>query len=278
VSVLAMVCFCFKSIKIGSAWDVLRWSMVAPFFTGMLLSSILALKFAPMSLVVVFRTISPLLSLLIERFYPDPLRISIPMLGSMATMVIGAALYTTALHKSSLGGIGWVFLNIFFAVGDRLLQRLMLAKDQNPVDISKTGITLLNNLEGMLPLIVVMGIKNEFAEIPAAIAALSVMGYVWVTLSCVVGVGISYTGIWAQSLISATSFLVLVNANKFVIIFVEAFCLKTKSLAAIQVVGACVSILGGVMYGKAREAIEADGKAKAKGETVPLVGKTEAKV
>ncbi|CAK0884117.1 unnamed protein product [Prorocentrum cordatum] len=275
-SVLAMALFCFRSIKIGSAWDVLRWTMVAPFFTGMLLSSILALKFAPMSLVVVFRTLSPMLSLLIERMYPDPLRITAPMLASIFTMVFGAGLYTSAMSRSGLGGIGWVFLNIFFAVGDRLLQRLMLAKDQNPVDISKTGITLLNNLEGLLPLVVVMAIKHEFSEIPEAVQSLSAMGYVWVGLSCLVGIGISYTGIWAQSLISATSFLVLVNANKFVIIFVEAFCLKTKSLTAIQVVGACVTILGGVLYGKAREAIEAE--AKATGETERLVGQPGAKV
>merc|ERR1740120_419198 len=197
------------------------------------------------------------------------------MLGSIFTMVLGAGLYTSAMNKSGMSGIGWVFLNIFFAVGDRLLQRLMLAKDQNPVDISKTGITLLNNLEGMVPLIVVMAIKSEFSEIPEAVQTLSAAGYVWVILSCVVGVGISYTGIWAQGLISATSFLVLVNANKFVIIFIEAFCLKTKSLTAIQVVGACVTILGGVLYGKAREAIEAEHKST---ETKPLVAKTEAKV
>jgi len=271
VTVLAMVLFCFRSIKIGSLWDVVRWSMVVPFFTGMLLSSILALKFAPMSLVVVFRTLSPMASLLIERFYPDPLRISLPMLGSIATMAAGAALYVSAMHGTGLGGIGWIFLNIFFAVGDRLLQRLMLSKDQNPVDISKTGITLLNNLEGMLPLLVVMGIKNEFTEIPAAVAALTTSGIVWVVLSCMVGVAISYTGIWAQSLISATSFLVLVNANKFVIIFIEAFCLKTKTLAPIQVVGAIVTILGGVLYGKAREALEAESR-----EKVPLVAKKDA--
>merc|ERR1719387_2391142 len=107
-----------------------------------------------------------------------------------------------------------------------------------------------------------MALKNEFAEIPGAFANLDKMGALWVTLSCVVGIAISYTGIWAQSLISATSFLVLVNANKFVIIFIEAFCLKTKSLTAIQVVGACVTILGGVLYGKAREQIEAENKAE----------------
>jgi hypothetical protein len=277
VTVLAMALFCFRSIKVGSLYDVLRWTLVVPFFTGMLLSSILALKFAPMSLVVVFRTLSPMASLLIERFYPDPLRITAPMLGAIATMVGGAALYTSAMHKSGLGGIGWVFLNVFFAVGDRLLQRLMLAKDQSPVDISKTGITLLNNLEGMVPLVVVMGIKNEFAEIPEAVANLSVAGVVWVVLSCLVGVAISYTGIWAQSMISATSFLVLVNANKFVIIFIEAFCLKTKTLAPIQVIGAIVTILGGVLYGKAREAIEGEAKAS-KAERDPLVAKDNCKV
>merc|ERR1712032_1095821 len=65
--------------------------------------------------------------------------------------------------------------------------------------------------------------KNEFREIPAAFATLDRMGITWVVLSCVVGVSISYCGIWAQSLISATSFLVLVNTNKFVIIFIEAY-------------------------------------------------------
>ena len=42
-------------------------------------------------------------------------------------------------------------------------------------------------------------------------------------MSCLVGFGISYTGIWVQSMISAASFLVLVNANKFAIIIFGAF-------------------------------------------------------
>ncbi|CAK0898469.1 unnamed protein product [Prorocentrum cordatum] len=276
VTVVAMLLFCARSIRIGSFMDVLRWSMVVPFFTGMLLSSILALKFAPMSLVVVFRTLSPLLSLMIERMYPDPLRISLHMVGSIAIMLVGACMYSSAVHRSGLGGICWVFLNIFFAVGDRLLQRLMLAKDQSPVDISKTGITLLNNIEGLLPLLAVMLIKNEFADIPEAVASLTTSGYVWVTLSCLVGIAISYTGIWAQSMISATSFLVLVNANKFVIIFIEAFCLQSKILTPMQVVSACVTIIGGVMYGKARDTLEKD--VRTKREKEPLNRPRDSKV
>merc|ERR1719440_1216818 len=181
-----------------------------------------------MTLVVVFRVLSPLFSLMIERLYPNPLRISSAMVVSIVIMFVGAACYVAQMPRSNIAGIGWVFLNIFFAVGDRLLQRLMLAKDQQPVDISKTGVTLLNNLEGLVPLLVVAALKNEFREIPAAFAGLTGTGIFWVCASCVVGVAISYCGIWAQSLISATSFLVLVNTNKFVIIFIEAYAMKTK--------------------------------------------------
>ena len=53
------------------------------------MTSILALKTAPMSLVIVLRNSSPLGTLLIERFYPEPLRISGFMLGSIGLMIAG---------------------------------------------------------------------------------------------------------------------------------------------------------------------------------------------
>merc|ERR1712050_268999 len=71
----------------------------------------------------------------------------------------------------------------------------MLSKDQCPVDISKTGVTLLNNLLGMIPLLVVVLIKSEYSEIPTAVNSLDSWGVAWVAASCLVGVGISYTGL-----------------------------------------------------------------------------------
>ncbi|CAE8581230.1 unnamed protein product [Polarella glacialis] len=268
-TVLAMLVFCFRSIHIGSARDVLRWSLVAPFFTGMLLTSILALKNAPMTLVIVFRSLSPVLALAIERFYPNPLAITPAMLWAIAVMIAGTGLYASTLERDSFVGIQWVLLNMVFAVGDRLLQRLMLAKDQHPVDISKTGVTLLNNALGMLPLLVMAGYKGEFSKVHGACASLDLAGWTMVAMSCVVGVGIGYTGIWAQSLISATSFLVLVNANKFVIIFLDAYVMKSNVLSTTQVFAAIITVLGGVLYGKARQDIEV--QVALAGEKKPLV-------
>ena len=49
----------------------------------------------------------------------------------------GAMMYVSELPVKSWQGIGWVLLNSAIAVADRLLQRLLLSKEQCPVDISK---------------------------------------------------------------------------------------------------------------------------------------------
>mmetsp|Transcript_111727 Transcript_111727/g.222099 ORF Transcript_111727/g.222099 Transcript_111727/m.222099 type:complete len:323 (-) Transcript_111727:36-1004(-) len=252
--VIAML-FCWQSLHVGSMRDLLRWCLVVPAYSGMLLTSILALKYAPMTLVVTFRALSPLLSLAIERFYPEPLRISLGMVASMAAMVLGTAFYVSEMPTSNWSGVQWAVANIFFAVADRLLQRLMLAKDQYPVDMSKTAITLVNNLAGSLLLTVAACLHGEFGRVPGALAAMDMWGGIAVASSCIVGVGISYTGIWAQSLISATSFLVLVNANKFVIIFIEVLAMhnKKRPLGWWQIIGAVITVAAGAAYGKASE-------------------------
>lgn len=65
-------------------------------------------------------------------------------------------------------------------------------------------------------------------------------------ISCVVAVGISYTNIWCQSLISATSMLILVNANRFLVILLDALLLRTDQLSPSQLAGAVITILGGM--------------------------------
>lgn len=273
-SCVALLVLTRCQMHFGSMRDVARWSIVVPFFAGMLLTSMLALKHAPMSLVVVFRCLSPMVSLGIERLYPNPLKVSGLMLLSMALMLIGTWVFCTQLDHSALTGIFWVILNNFFAVGDRLLQRLMLAKDQQPVDICKGGVTFLNNFEGMLPLFACAYFTGEFAEFPHAYASLTNVGMFYVFMGCLVGVGISYTGIWVQSLINATSFLVLVNANKFAILLVEALVAHTKSINIIQVIGATITILAACLYGVARGKIEQERNA---GEMDALI-KDKAKV
>jgi len=253
---MAMLVFCWQSLHVGSMRDLLRWCLVVPAYAGMLLTSILALKHAPMTLVVTFRALSPLLSLCIECFYPEPILVNRGMLASIVAMLLGTALYVSDMPNSHWSGVQWAVANIFFATVDRLLQRLMLAKDQCPVDMSKTAITLVNNFAGALLLILAAWLHGELGGFASAFAAMDIRGGIAVAWSCIVGVGISYTGIWAQSLISATSFLVLSNANKFVIIFLEVLAMYKPPLGRLQVFGALLTIVAAATYGNAREVTE----------------------
>jgi len=213
-----------------------------------------------MSLVIVIRNTSPFGALVFERFYPEPLRISSQMLAAIVMMMAGALMYVWELPATNWEGVGWVLLNSALAVVDRLLQRLLLSKDQCPVDISKTGITLINSVVGLLPIGLAIYLKGEYAAFPGAVAVLSPSDKACIGISCIIGLAISYTSMRAQTLISATSFLVMINANKFVVIAIEAF--GTCALTLQQTVGASLTILGGVLYGKARQAIEQEAEVK----------------
>ena len=69
--------------------------------------------------------------------------------------------------------------------------------------------------------------------------------------SCVNAVGISYAGINAQGYVSATTFMVLSNLNKFVVVGFGIVVLREAS--SWQAVTGCgMALLGGVWYAQAR--------------------------
>merc|ERR1719171_771928 len=106
-TVLVLLVFCFPSIRIGSKWDVLRWCTVVPFFLGMLLTSLFALKYAPMSLVVTFRALSPLFSLIIERlFFAKPPEGTLLSFWPLLVILVGASVYVRDMKKEPDGLVG----------------------------------------------------------------------------------------------------------------------------------------------------------------------------
>jgi len=256
VAVLLLSTFGWKSLHVGSYYDMLRWARVAPFYAGVLISSMFALRSASMTLVIVFRSLAPLFGLAVEAFYPTPYAITKGTVVTLVMMLVGVGLFCVNLEMDHLNAIGWVLLNNGFVVGDRLLQRLMLGKDQFPVDISKTSLTLMNNIFGMIPLLIVAFCNGELYLVQASVATASSIDLAFVGVSAIVGCGIAYSGIWTQSLISATSFLVLATSNKFFVVLIEVYVMKTKTLTKLQLLGAAITILAGVAYGKVREAVE----------------------
>ena len=77
----------------------------------------------------------------------------------------------TLLSIYLISGLLWIFASMLFAVADRLPQRMILAKEQRPVYISLTGVTMISNAWEFLILLFGAWLKDEFEEVPLALSA-----------------------------------------------------------------------------------------------------------
>merc|ERR1719221_1073293 len=103
-------------------------------------------------------------------------------------------------------------------------------------------------------MLIVAGLTKEHHRLAYVISHMGKLDVLWVSLSCVVGVGISFSAIWAQSLISATSMLVLTNSNKFVVILLELFAMPSTSVLTVcQTIGASLTVGASLLYARARD-------------------------
>ena len=108
---------------------------------------------------MVFRNVAPLFTLLIERLFRVPMQVSRDTVLALLTVVLGVGLYhREALELSGVGLLA-IVCNMVFAVLERLLQRHLMAQD--PVDISKPGMMLLNNSCGLAPNLLLLLVYQE---------------------------------------------------------------------------------------------------------------------
>lgn len=239
-----------KSVHIGSLRDALRWGLTVPLlFAAMLVSSMIAMEHNTLGTIVVFRNIAPLFTLFIERLFRIPMRNSPETVASLLSIVFGVVLYH--FHAVSFTGIGLaaICLNMAFAVLERLMQRHLMA--QSPVDISKPGMMLLNNACGLLPCGVLLMTYREHERWRAVFGDLTTGGVALVLISCVNGLAISYAGLRVQQLVTATSFMVLTNVNKFAVVLFGVLVLH-DALSLLSALGVLMAMGGGFWYANAR--------------------------
>jgi len=272
----------YKTIRLGSFTDKVRWLPVSLLFVGMLATSMVAYEFCTLGTVVVIRMISPLLGLLVEVSFNRAKFVASPhTFGSLGVIMLGVVLY--AVFQKGIGAevIGIVFMiaNMFVATGERLAQRYLMA--ENPVDMSDSGLMLYNNSVCVLamPLLMMLG-KNEWNSL-GNFSEVTPAGWGFIVWSCLCGACISYTAFRAQRRISATSFLVVVNMNKFVVVAYGIIVLG-EAYNPVAGVGTALALLGGAYYSWDRSQLKNRAKATAAveagkdEETENLIQKQEA--
>uniref|UniRef100_A0A7S2QIU6 Sugar phosphate transporter domain-containing protein n=1 Tax=Zooxanthella nutricula TaxID=1333877 RepID=A0A7S2QIU6_9DINO len=179
-----------------------------------------ALAAANVETVIVFRACSPLLVSILDWFF---LGRELPNLRSLAALlgVVGGAIgYVCADSDFAVKGIRayfWVTVNLLGIVfemtyGKRLISKV---KFESPV----WGAVLYTNALALLPMLCTAALSGELARVPAL--EVSPLGTAWVAVSCVIGVGISWSGWNCRSKISATAYTLLGVVCKFLSVFIN---------------------------------------------------------
>jgi len=246
---VVVLCIAPCGLHFGSLRDVMRWSLSIPIlFTIMLASSMLALDHASMGAIIVVRNVAPIITMLIERFFGEQIRITVGVILSLLVVVGGVAMYTSVDLQFSWTGMTWMAVNMTSAVLERLLQRKMIAVE--PIDVSKTGMMLLNNAVALIPMGLLLYFFGEH-EKWYLFRNFSYTDAMLLGCSCINAIGISYAGINAQAYVSATTFMVLANLNKFVVIAFGVVVLREASSWQ-AILGCVLALSGGILYAKAR--------------------------
>jgi drug/metabolite transporter (DMT)-like permease len=262
---VVLVLGAWKSIVLVGWRDTLRWLPVPITFVLMLGTSLQAYQWNTVSSIVIVRNLSPFLALGVERVTQRvPPLVDGATVGALVLIFGGVALYRWTDVDITTKGAWMIVANLALAVTNRCWERWLMATYE--IGLSTTGMVLYNNVFGTLLMVPWLLWRREPEAWPSAVPT-EAWGWAIVAASVVGGFGISFTGLNLQRQISATSFMVLTNVNKVLVLAIEWwFVGKTYTTGA--AIGSTVAMVGGALYGVARHRLEARARMEEEEEAV----------
>merc|ERR1719263_1553788 len=182
-------------------------------------------------------------------------------------MVLGAVLFSSTESVFSWIGLGLVILNTLLAILDRVLQRRLLVQECK--DLPLSACMVINNSRGVLPTILIAGLSKEFQGFQDSATNWKDPGVITlVIMSGFMGLFIGLSGLMCQKAMSATSFQVLQNMSKVVVVVIGVQIFGDKIDTPGKAFGMFLSLSGSLAYGYARALESAEAK---KSELIPIV-------
>eukprot|EP00811_Abedinium_folium_P001649 NODE_11512_length_1282_cov_4.248485.p1 GENE.NODE_11512_length_1282_cov_4.248485~~NODE_11512_length_1282_cov_4.248485.p1 ORF type:complete len:261 (+),score=77.86 NODE_11512_length_1282_cov_4.248485:235-1017(+) len=219
----------------------------------MLNSSLLSYRYLTLSLVTVFRNLAPIVTLLVEAAVMPPAHrpaISVKVIGSLHLALLGALVYSCGALEFNWMGVAFVALNSLLAIADRLIQRRLLVGECK--DMADPACMAINNTLGIVPTVALFFALGEPAKLHQQMDALQSPNiHVLVLLSGAMGLSLCYFGLACQREMTATSFQVMQNISKVLVVAVGVIQFDDQ-LASLTAAGMALSLLGGFLYGRVR--------------------------
>lgn len=276
---MAQMALCFGATAVVSGKELLvanrkqlaYWMTIPLFFAGMLCTSIYTVQYISISLFTVIRNLMPLVTLPMETLampVEKQPKVNVWIVLSLCVTLVGAIMYAQGLKSVSILGVTFAFVNMGITVCDRVLQRRLLTQECK--DLHVVVCTMVTNLFGMLPCIVLAFATTQISELPKHRKHWTDIRIIaMLCLSGVVSIGIGALGFEVQRRLSATSFLIMQNVSKIVVVFIGVLVFGDTIKSPLAGSGLLVSLLGSFMYSRMQMKVSAEEK--------PLVAKLDAK-
>jgi len=254
ISAVAILALLPDTYVFHSWHDVWRWASMLPWlFAAMLATSMVALQYSSIGAYTVLRNVAPIIALPIEHFFQERMDIDVATVASLFVTLAGSVLYMSTDIDFSLVGTLLLVANMMFAITERLLCRRLTAVE--PVKMSKSCMTFTSNAVGAIPIFVLILAFGEIYRWPTVLTK-SFTDYLLLAASCILGVGLGWTSVAAQTYIQATTHMLLTNMNK-ILVMVFGILVLHETHTWTSILGASVSVSGGLWYAWARSRLSA---------------------
>eukprot|EP00931_Biecheleriopsis_adriatica_P025573 TRINITY_DN15664_c0_g1_i1.p1 TRINITY_DN15664_c0_g1~~TRINITY_DN15664_c0_g1_i1.p1 ORF type:complete len:337 (+),score=39.07 TRINITY_DN15664_c0_g1_i1:44-1012(+) len=254
LTVASMCVIVAKQAKLLKADDIdmKHVKVFAPYaflFVAGVFSNMLALQASNIETVIVFRTCAPLFVCQLDYLF---LGRELPNWRSVLCLlciVLGTAAYVSSDSESTMNGLGayfWCFIYLAcivmsIAFGKKLIDGLEF---EAPI----WGLVLYTNVVSLPGMLLLACMSDEFQKLGDV--DLDARGILWLAISCVVGLGISWAGWNCQEKVSATSFTLIGVACKLLTVLVNA-CLGFKHASLNGMLCLVVCIIVSTFYRQA---------------------------
>lgn len=235
---------------------VRKWLPIASLFAWMLYSSLKAFEHSTVSTILIFRNAGSIVTTAVE-FIVRGERVTMEVVAAEAVIVVGSVMYGLGSVTFSWLGLAWIFANVVGQVTYGVLVKYTMDREACIRSMSKYSMSFYNNLLALPMMIMTTVLLGEHHNNFVEVTRLLIEEWMWVIFTCILGFMISTSGFGLQQLVSATTFLVVNNAAKFVNIALGILVLHDRIAGWVDGVGCLIALSGGVWYSIAqRRSIE----------------------
>jgi len=254
IAVVAILAVQGREVLAANRNQMMRWCIVPIVYAAMLNSSLFGFQYVSLTMLTIFRNLAPMVTMAVEGIIMPPEhrpQVTTSIIFSLMIMVVGAVLFSYGDESFSWVGVSIVLLNTIVAIFDRVLQRRLLVKECK--DLPLSACMTINNTLGVLPSVALIFLTGESQGLNAAAANWADPGVITlIIMSGFMGLGIGFFGLMCQKAMSATSFQVLQNMSKVVVVSIGVGIFGDKVVGIRQSLGIILSLVGSAAYGAAR--------------------------